>query len=85
MDEPRRDRAGRLRRAADYERNDVFRLKTPRPLWIALGASDPFHDAALAYARHAGVTAHVSAGGHDTAFWDAHIAALLRFAAHACA
>lgn len=71
--------------AADYERNDVFRLKTPRPLWIALGASDPFHEAALAYARHAGVTAHVSAGGHDTAFWDAHIAALLRFAAHACA
>jgi len=69
----------------DYDRNDVFRLKPPHPLWIDLGASDPFHDAALAYARRAGVQAQVSPGGHDAAFWNAHTAALLRFFARACA
>jgi S-formylglutathione hydrolase FrmB len=69
----------------DYERNDVYKLKPPHPLWIDLGTSDPFHDAALVYARRAGVTAHVWPGGHDAAFWDAHTPALLRFFAHACA
>lgn len=71
--------------AQDYERNDVFRLRPPHPLWIALGASDPFRAATLAYARRAGVHAHVWPGGHDVAFWDAHMPALLRFAARACA
>jgi hypothetical protein len=71
--------------AQDYERNDVYRLRPPQPLWIDLGASDPFHDATLAYARRAGVHAHVSPGGHDAAFWDAHMPAFLRFFAHACA
>jgi len=71
--------------ADDYERNDVFELRAPRPLWIDLGASDPFHDATLAYARHAGVHAHVWPGGHDSAFWNAHVPALLRFFARACA
>ena len=71
--------------AADYERNDVFRLRPPRPLWIDLGASDPFHDATLAYARHAGIHAHVSPGGHDVGFWDAHMPQFLRFFARACA
>ena len=71
--------------AQDYERNDVFELKPPTPLWIDLGASDPFRDATLAYARRAGVHAHVWPGGHDVAFWDAHMPAFLRFFAHACA
>ena len=72
--------------AEDYAKNDVFKLlKPPSPLWIAIGTSDPFHDATLTYARQAGVTAHVSPGGHDSTFWNAHIGALLRFAAHACA
>ncbi len=71
--------------AQDYERNDVFRLRPPHPLWIDLGASDPFRDATLAYARRARVTAHVWPGGHDTAFWDAHMPRFLRFFAHACA
>ena len=70
--------------AEDYARNDVFTLRPPSPLWIALGASDPFYGAALAYATRAGVTAHVSPGGHDSVFWDGHIGALLRFAASAC-
>jgi len=70
--------------AEDYARNDVFTLRPPSPLWIALGASDPFHDATLAYARRAGVTPDVGPGGHDSTFWNAHIGALLRFAARAC-
>jgi S-formylglutathione hydrolase FrmB len=76
---------GAFDNAEDYARNDVFELRPPQPLWIALGASDPFHDAALTYARRAGVRAHVGPGGHDTAFWDAHMPALLRFFARACA
>jgi S-formylglutathione hydrolase FrmB len=71
--------------AADYERNDVFELQPPRPLWIDLGARDPFRDATLAYARRAHVRAHVWPGGHDTKFWDAHTPAYLRFFARACA
>jgi S-formylglutathione hydrolase FrmB len=70
---------------ADYARNNVFTLRPPHPLWIDLGASDPFHDAALAYARRAGVRAHVSPGGHDSSFWDAHTPQFLRFFANACA
>jgi S-formylglutathione hydrolase FrmB len=71
--------------AADYERNDVFKLRPPQPLWIDLGSGDPFRDATLAYARRARVHAHVWPGGHDVAFWDAHMPALLRFFARACA
>jgi hypothetical protein len=71
--------------ARDYERNDVFELRPPHPLWIDLGSADPFREATLAYARRAGVHAHVWPGGHDTAFWDAHMPALLRFFARACA
>jgi hypothetical protein len=76
---------GAFDNAQDYAFNDVFKLPPPRHLWIAFGASDPFHDAALAYARRARVTAHVSPGGHDSTFWNAHIGALLRFAARECA
>jgi S-formylglutathione hydrolase FrmB len=71
--------------AQDYERNDVFELRPPRPLWIDLGASDPFHGASLAYARRARVRAHVWPGGHDVGFWDAHMSEFLRFFARACA
>jgi S-formylglutathione hydrolase FrmB len=76
---------GAFDNATDYERNDVFELRPPHPLWIDVGASDPFHDAALAYARRAGVHTHVWPGGHDGSFWDAHTPAFLRFFAHACA
>jgi putative esterase len=75
---------GAFDNARDYAENDVFKLRPPHPLWIALGASDPFHDAALAYARRAGIRAHVSPGGHDHTFWDAHMPALLRFFAREC-
>jgi Putative esterase len=71
--------------AQDYDRNDVFKLAPPHPLWIDLGASDPFRDATLTYARRAGVHAHIKPGGHDDALWDAFTPQFLRFFAHACA
>jgi S-formylglutathione hydrolase FrmB len=71
--------------SADYDRNDVFRLRAPHPLWIDLGASDPFRTATLAYARRAHVHAHLRPGGHDTALWDAFTPQFLRFFAGACA
>jgi S-formylglutathione hydrolase FrmB len=71
--------------AADYARNNVFRLRPPHPLWIDLGASDPFRTATLAYARRAGVRAHVEPGGHDARLWNAFTPRFLRFFAGACA
>jgi S-formylglutathione hydrolase FrmB len=76
---------GAFDNAEDYDRNDVFKLHPPQPLWIDLGASDPFRDATLAYARKAGVHAHVKPGGHDAALWNAFTPQFLRFFAHACA
>jgi len=76
---------GAFDNATDYARNNVFRLRPPRPLWIDLGASDPFRTAALAYARRVGVQAHVRPGGHDAALWDAFTPKFLRFFARACA
>jgi S-formylglutathione hydrolase FrmB len=71
--------------ARDYARNDVFRLRPPHPLWIDLGASDPFRTATLAYARRAGVRPHIRPGGHDAALWNSFMPKFLRFFAHACA
>ena len=71
--------------AADYERNDVFKLRPPHPLWIDLGASDPFRTATLAYARRAGVRAHLKPGGHDAELWTAFMPQFIRFFARACA
>jgi S-formylglutathione hydrolase FrmB len=70
--------------AQDYERNDVFKLQPPDPLWIDLGASDPFREATLAYARRAGIPAHIKPGGHDAALWNAFMPKFLRFFARAC-
>jgi pimeloyl-ACP methyl ester carboxylesterase len=71
--------------AQDYERNDVFKLRPPHPLWIDLGTSDPFRAATLAYARRAHVHAHLRPGGHDASLWDAFTPKFLRFFADACA
>jgi S-formylglutathione hydrolase FrmB len=71
--------------AQDYARNDVFKLQPPKPLWIDLGASDPFRTATLAYTRRAGVSAHTRPGGHDAALWNAYTPKFLRFFARACA
>ena len=69
----------------DFERNDVFKLRPPHPLWIDLGASDPFRTATLAYARRAGVRAHVWPGGHEATYWDTHFPQYLRFYAKSLA
>jgi enterochelin esterase-like enzyme len=82
---PGKTALGAFDNAQDYARNDVFRLQPPHPLWIDLGASDPFHDATLTYARKAGVHAHVKPGGHDAALWNAFTPKFLRFFAGACA
>jgi S-formylglutathione hydrolase FrmB len=71
--------------AEDYERNDVFKLQPPHPLWIDLGGSDPFRDATVSYARKARVHPHVKPGGHDAALWNAFTPKFLRFFARACA
>jgi len=71
--------------AQDYERNNVFRLRPPHPLWIDLGASDPFRLATVTYARRARVPAHIRPGGHDAALWNAFTPKFLRFFASACA
>jgi S-formylglutathione hydrolase FrmB len=76
---------GAFDNAQDYARNDVFKLPPPQPLWIDLGASDPFREATRAYARRAGVPAHVKPGGHDVALWDDFMPQFLRFFARACA
>jgi len=76
---------GAFDNAQDYERNDVFKLRPPHPIWIDIGASDPFRAATLTYARRAGVPAHLKPGGHDVALWDAFMPQFLRFFARACA
>ena len=76
---------GAFDNAQDYATNNVFELYPPLPLWLAVGTSDPFYSADLEYARLAGIHPVTGAGGHDSMFWNAHIGALLRFAARECA
>lgn len=76
---------GAFDNAEDYARNDIFQLRPPLPLWIDLGASDPFRTATRAYARRAGVRAHLRSGGHDATLWNSFTPEFLRFFAHACA
>ena len=72
--------------AADFARNDLL-AQPPRyrsPVWIDVGASDPFHDAAVAYAHKIHAQLHVWPGGHDSSYWTSHMRSYLRFYAHAC-
>lgn len=81
--------------AADFARNDVFAAARERrfdrlPVWIDGGTNDPFHDADAAFAsllraRGDHVTYHVWPGGHTAPYWNAHVAAYLRFYATALA
>jgi S-formylglutathione hydrolase FrmB len=81
--------------AEDFARNDVFdaarkgRFDRSR-VWIDGGAGDPFHDADAAFAallrsRGVHVTYHVWPGAHTPSYWQAHMAAYLRFYASALA
>jgi Putative esterase len=76
---------GAFDNAQDFALHSVFHRHPPHPLWIDLGASDPFRVATLTYARLAGVRAHLKPGGHDAALWNAFTPQFLRFFAHACA
>jgi enterochelin esterase-like enzyme len=73
--------------AADFGRNDIF-ARTPAygrtPIWIDVGTRDPFHDAAVAYARKVHAQLHVWPGGHETSYWRSHMRSYLRFYASAC-
>lgn len=75
--------------AADFARNDVFEAARKGRfdglrVWIDGGANDPFHDAdfalvALLRQRGVRVIYHVWPGAHTQSYWDAHMAAYLRF------
>ena len=81
--------------AADFARNDVFEAARNGRLdglsvWIDGGDNDPFHDAdfalvALLRQRGVRVSYHVWPGAHTQSYWDAHMAAYLRFYASALA
>jgi hypothetical protein len=51
------------------------------PVWIDGANDDPFRsaDAELAHALRGRVSYHVWPGGHNSKYWDAHMAAYLRF------
>jgi enterochelin esterase-like enzyme len=81
--------------AEDFTRNDVIaaaragRFDHIR-VWIDGGDRDPFHDAdrelaSIIRARGNHVSYHVWPGGHDGAYWHAHMSAYLRFYAGALA
>jgi enterochelin esterase-like enzyme len=73
--------------AEDYARNDVFAAASKLsgiPVWLDNGDRDPFLDADAQLARTLHVMQHVWPGGHDTSYWNAHIARYLRFYESAC-
>jgi len=74
--------------AADFARHDLIAhpARYQEPVWLDVGADDPFRAADVALARelHGTVTLHVWPGGHDTAYWRAHVKTYLRFYALAC-
>jgi S-formylglutathione hydrolase FrmB len=81
--------AGAFDDAQDFERNDVFTAArngrySGLPIWIDGGDRDPFRQSGAAFvsqlrAHGADVTYHVWPGGHGGAYWNAHMAAYLRF------
>jgi len=80
--------AGAFDDAADFARWGALVARPPRyraPVWIDVGASDPFRAADVAYAHEIHAQLHVWPGGHDGAYWRAHTAAYLRFFADSCA
>ena len=81
--------------AADFARHDLFAaarrnadLFGRTPLWLDVGADDPFRAADTAFAallRRDGeaLVFHTWPGDHDTGYWDAHMPGYLRFYARA--
>jgi S-formylglutathione hydrolase FrmB len=81
--------------AADYSRNDVYAAARRGAfdnlrVWLDGGSADPFREADAAFAallhrRGVAVSYHVWPGGHTGSYWNSHMAAYLRFYAHALA
>ena len=86
--------AGAFDDAADFARNDLIRFARHRrlyrvPVWLDVGTDDPFRSADTTLARQlrkhgTHVRFHVWPGGHDGAYWNAHIGRYLRFYASTC-
>jgi predicted esterase len=73
--------------AEDFNRNNVFTAasKLKRlPVWLDVGDQDSFKAADGDLARRLSVLLHIYPGGHDSAYWNAHIAVYLAFYARAC-
>ena len=77
--------AGAFDDAQDFARHDVVNSRFPfrGPVWLDVGASDPFRAADTAFARAHRLRLHVWPGGHDGAYWASHLRAYLRFYAQA--
>jgi S-formylglutathione hydrolase FrmB len=73
--------------AEDYARNDVFAAASKLkgiPVWLDNGDHDPFLAADAQLAHTLRVTQHVWSGGHNSSYWNAHIARYLSFYESAC-
>ena len=72
----------------DYRKNNVFaavaKLKKMN-VWLDVGDQDDFKDADAALARKLSINLHVFPGGHNSAYWNAHIKDYLAFYSHFCA
>jgi enterochelin esterase-like enzyme len=79
--------------AADFARHDLVaaaRRDGPRalggaPVWLDVGEDDPFRPGVEALAAGLGADVRVWPGGHDRAYWRAHVDEYLRFYARALA
>jgi len=80
--------AGAFDDAEDFARNGALIAHPPHygaPVWMDVGASDPFHDADVAYAHEVHAQLRVWPGGHDESYWHQHVGQYLRFFADSCA
>jgi poly(3-hydroxybutyrate) depolymerase len=79
--------AGAFDDAEDFARNGALIAHPPRyraPVWMDVGASDPFHDADVAYAHEIHAQLHVWPGGHGGSYWHQNVSAYLGFFADSC-
>jgi hypothetical protein len=79
--------AGAFDDADDFARHDLI-AHPPHygaPVWIDVGTEDPFHNAAVRYAHEIHAQLHVWPGGHDSAYWHAHMRQYFAFYARHCA
>jgi enterochelin esterase-like enzyme len=66
-------------RGASLERFKLHSTLLATPVWLDGGSDDPFRSADRDLARILHIRYHVWPGGHDSAYWSAHMPAYLRF------